>query len=289
MKNLYLIIDKNSPNTSYNLLKEAAENRNIVVTPIYFDGFNFSQKLNLTHEDGIFRLKSGRKASIIEKYLINENVSSFYSNYLFCIGRLDPEYLGSSLVNEKNSLPIIKTIFSLTSNRELLKEYVEYLDGFPLIIKSMGGMHGVGVMKIDSFESLCSICDYLNRQNDTFIMRKFINHKKQARLIVLGDRVIASHANYTTSDFRTNVGDNETRKREVETFSDEIQEIAVKATNTLGLEFAGVDILFEEGTNNPYIAEVNSPCFFPTTQKMTGIDIAGAMVDFLIQKSETKK
>ena len=64
--------------------------------------------------------------------------------------------------------------------------------------------------------------------------------------------------------------------------------MAVKAVRSLGYEFGGVDILFEEETNNPYIAEVNFPCFFPTTQRLTNIDISGKMIDFLINKSKGK-
>jgi glutathione synthase/RimK-type ligase-like ATP-grasp enzyme len=45
-----------------------------------------------------------------------------------------------------------------------------------------------------------------------------------------------------------------------------------------------VDILFETSTGNPYISEVNAPCDFAGTQKKTGKDIAGILIDHLIQK-----
>ncbi|MDR0608450.1 MAG: hypothetical protein LBG52_09250 [Candidatus Peribacteria bacterium] len=47
-----------------------------------------------------------------------------------------------------------------------------------------------------------------------------------------------------------------------------------------------MDILFEESTGTPYVSEVNSPCDFAGTQKKTGIDIAGKIVDYLLQKSK---
>ncbi len=143
-------------------------------------------------------------------------------------------------------------------------------------------------MKIDSLESLFSVCDYLNSKSEPIILRKFIKHKEQARIIVLGDKVLANHTNLTSEDFRTNVGNNNSRKRLVKEYDEKIKNMAVKAVRSLGYEFGGVDILFEEETNNPYIAEVNFPCFFPTTQRLTNIDISGKMIDFLINKSKGK-
>jgi glutathione synthase/RimK-type ligase-like ATP-grasp enzyme len=53
-----------------------------------------------------------------------------------------------------------------------------------------------------------------------------------------------------------------------------------------GIAFWGVDILFEETTWKPYLSEVNSPCDFAGTQKKTWRDIAGEIVDYLLQKAK---
>jgi len=284
MKNLYLILRKNSNHTTFDLLKKSAEEKGITVKQIHTDDFSFSQKPNLTHEDAIYRIAIDANSSLIEKYLINENTIGFYSNYLNCIGKLD-NVIEYSLIHQKFNIPIIKTIFSVPTNKDHLKESIDELGGFPVILKTLGGMHGIGVMKIDSYDSLFSIIDYLENRGEKFVLRKFIEHEEQARIIVLGDKVIASHANFTSNDFRTNVGDNSTRKRAVKSYDKKIHDMAVKAVQSLGYEFGGVDILFSKKTNEPHIAEVNFPCFFPRTQELTGVDIAGAMIDYLIDKS----
>ncbi len=284
LKNLYLIFREGSNKTTFKLLKESAEKRGIKINVFFSDKFDFSAKFNLTEEDGLYRIGSDKKSSLVEKYLINSNVTSLYSNYLFCVGKLNRN-TGSSLIHQKYGLPIIKTILSITNDRELLKRYSEYLDGFPLIIKFMGGSHGVGIIKIDSFDSLVSIADFLYKNEGNFIMRSFIKHKEQARIIVLKEKVIASHTNIVTTDFRTNVGDIDLIERRFNNYDENIRKIAVKAVNSLGYEFGGVDILFDENTNEPFIAEVNFPCFFATTQKFSGVDISGAIVDYLIEKS----
>lgn len=287
MKNLYLILRKGSDKTTFDLLKKSAEERSICVKVIYTEDFDFTENLTLSSNDAIYRISTDFKSQIIEKTLINENVICLYDSYVNCIGKMD-NVLESSLMHSKLNLKIIPTIFTLPQNKEQIKKYTEFLGGFPIILKTLGGMHGVGVMKIDSIDSLSSILDYLNSKSETIILRKFIKHKEQARIIVLGDKVVANHTNFTSEDFRTNVGNNNSRKRLVKEYDEKIKNMAIKAVRSLGYEFGGVDILFEEETNNPYIAEVNFPCFFPTTQHLTNIDISRKMIDFLINKSKGK-
>ncbi|MBU0660653.1 hypothetical protein KKG22_00570 [Patescibacteria group bacterium] len=287
MKNLYLILRKDSNKTTFDLLKKSAEEKGIFVKVIYTEDFDFTENLTLSSNDALYRISTDFKSSIIEKTLINENVICLYDSYVNCIGKMD-NVLESSLMHSKLKLKIVPTIFTLPQNKDQIIKYTECLGGFPIILKALGGMHGVGVMKIDSIDSLSSILDYLNSKSEPIILRKFIKHKEQARIIVLGDKVVANHTNLTSEDFRTNVGNNNSRKRLVKEYDEKILNMAVKAVRSLGYEFGGVDILFEEETNNPYIAEVNFPCFFPTTQHLTNIDISGKMIDYLINKSKDK-
>ena len=288
MKNLYLILRKDSHTATFDLLKKSAEERGVCVKAIYTENFDFTQTPALTNNDAVYRISTDFKSSIIEKILINENVICLYDSYINCIAKMD-NVLESSILHSKLNLKIIPTIFTLPQNKDqIIKKYTEYLGGFPIILKALGGMHGVGIIKIDSIDSLSSILDYINSKSEPIILRKFIMHNEQARLIVLGDKVVASHTNFISEDFRTNFGDNNSRKRLVKEYDEEIKNMAVKAVGTLGYEFGGVDILFEEGTNKPYIAEVNFPCFFLTTQRLTNIDISGQMIDFLVNKSKGK-
>ncbi|MBD3244814.1 MAG: hypothetical protein GF335_02360 [Candidatus Moranbacteria bacterium] len=287
MKNLYLILRKDSNKTTFNLLKKSAEEKGVCVKAFYTEDFDFTQTFILTNNDALYRISTDFKSSIIEKILINENIICLYNSYINCIGKMD-NVLGSSIMHSKLNLKIIPTVFTLPQNKDQIIKYTEFLGGFPIVLKALGGSHGVGVMKIDSIDSLSSILDYLNNKSEPIILRKFIKHKEQARIIVLGDKVVANYTNFTSEDFRTNVGNKNYRKRLVKEYDEKIKNMAVKSVRSLGYEFGGVDILFEEGTNNPYIAEVNFPCFFPTAQRLTKTDISGKMVEFLINKSKGK-
>jgi glutathione synthase/RimK-type ligase-like ATP-grasp enzyme len=59
---------------------------------------------------------------------------------------------------------------------------------------------------------------------------------------------------------------------------------AVRAAQALRVEFAGVDIL-EHPTGRLYFLEANFPAYFANAQKIGGHDIAGAIVDHLLNKA----
>lgn len=284
MKTLHLVTKKNTNGTTFSLLKKSAEARGIAVVTIDTKEFDPDTRLKFTGDDLLYRITTDSRSCLVEKILINRDVTSFHSSYANCIGKLD-NVLESTLMHQKNGLPIIPTILALPKNITQAQKHVKTLGGFPVVLKALGGMHGNGVVKIDSMDALATTLFSERNNPEGMIMRKFVRHREQARLIVLGDKVIASHANIAGKDFRTNFGDNSERIREVKTYDEKIRKIAVSAVKVLGLEFGGVDILFEEDTGKAYIAEVNFPCFFARTQQLTGIDIAGAMLDFLVRKS----
>lgn len=276
---------KDSNQTTFALLKKSAEERDIAINVIFTEDFDFTEHLVLSQNDALYRISSDKTSVLIEKFLCNEHVVSFYLSVRDCMGKVD-NVLEATLIHKQHNLPINKTIFSLTNNKPLLKKYVLELGGFPIIIKSAGGQHGVGVMKIDSLESLYSVVDYLAMQNDEFILRQYIDYKEHARLIVLGDQVISSiEYKRVENDFRSNAGNdlNIINKK----FDSNIENIAIKSVQVLGYEFGGVDILIDQN-GNPFIAEVNFPCYFPRAQQYSNIDISGQMIDFLINKSKGK-
>ena len=279
----YCIVENDSEDSKnrYSPIKKACDERDIEFVKLIPEEYDYTTS-DIEQGSLIYRATPGPASKILEKHIMNDSFSSFYLNTFYCFR----EPAGSIYYNQKSGLPVIKTVPDFISNKNLLEKYVEYVGGFPVIVKVLNGSHGVGVMKVDSIEALKSLTDLLQAKNiQPVVLRQFIKHKKQGRLIVLGNKVIASHANHAALDFRSNVGDNLERVREVMTFSKEIQKIAVEAVKSVGIEFGGVDILFDEETDEPFIAEVNYPCFFPTTQNLTGVDIAGAMVDYLLEKA----
>ncbi len=272
-----VILTNKYNNQTNELLRHACRQRDIQYRPLDVPEVNFCDVPHLAPGTMLYRVATQWKYMVLEQMLLHPKVATLYKTATHY-----PRY--ASLQEQKAGLPIPRTVFYV--NREYLDQYIDYVGGFPMIIKIMGRSHGVGVIRIDSREALVSTLDYLETTKEYYVLREFIRAKKSARLVVLGDRVIAS-AEYDIipGDFRTNAS--ETATAHAQTFSKAIQQTAVKAVHTLRLENGGVDILIND--QGHYVIEVNFPCFFTRTQQVTGIDIAGSILDYLVAKSKRLK
>lgn len=265
------------------LLKEACAKKSIDFIEINTDR-NKLDYLNYPRPstgDCLYKVTSNDvNSKKIEFSLVSEGVATFYKS-LNNMARQS-----SSLKLPKCQIPTPKTIPVLTNNRILLKDYADYLGGFPLIIKALGGKEGVGVMKIDSTQALFSIADFLYKSGGNYILREFIDIRESIRLVVVGDTVVSS-IKYKVSnegDFRSNRRSGFDHIEQVGC-GEKIENIAIKSVDCMGLEFGGVDILINE-KGNPFVLEVNCPCQFSEPQIATEVDIAGQMVDYLKHKAE---
>ena len=59
---------------------------------------------------------------------------------------------------------------------------------------------------------------------------------------------------------------------------------AIAATKALGLNIAGVDMLRSE--RGPLVLEVNSSPGFEGVEKVTGVDVAGTIIEFVEKQVE---
>jgi len=281
---LFLILRKNSNKTTVELLEKAAQQKqDVAIKLIYSDDFDFTSEVSLAENDALYCLSDDAKSRLVEKFIINDKVKSFYKNSEFCYDKVDDaDDLKSFFVHRKENLPTIDTVVALSRDKQLLKKYVDALGGYPIIIKCIGGSHGVGTMKIDSEDSLSSIVDYLLSTNGNFIMKRFIEVQTHLRLTVIGNEVVdAIEYLMPSNDFRTNAGSDLIVRRAEP--NPEAKDIAVRAVNSLGYELGGVDLLIDKG-GNVNIAEVNFPCFFPRSQMLTGTDIASKIIEYLQSK-----
>lgn len=237
----------------------------------------------LTSNDLLYN--SSRGSQTLESILLNKNVTTFYLNN----PDLNQTFSTTdwSILHEKAGLLAPKTIFSITNNRQLLKNYVEYLGGFPIVIKATGSTRGIGTIKIDSWQNLISTIDYLITTGDKFIMRQFIKAKSGCRLIVLGNEVIAG-ADFTmnTDDFR-NAVDLSQVKYTKRIYSEQVNQTAIKATHLANTAFSGVDFL-EDANGNFYLLEINFPTGFSGLIDVCGVDIPYKMVEYLKNKANQK-
>lgn len=260
------------------LLAKACVDRDIEFVEINPDTFDYTQGNPIAPGDLFYRMSILSEAGILERSLLRDDVVTFYMGSPV----VKPDLSNSFIIHAKEGIPIPKTIPHLSRDRDLLRKYSEYVGGFPLIIKVVGGSRGMGVMKVDSLASLFSVVDYVLPTAKFVIMREFIKSNTSARFVVLGDKVIDSYEYVIPpGDFRSNAAS--TPSVEIKKYSKEIEETAVKAVQARRLEFGGVDMIMDEQGRH-YVMEVNFPFNLARAQNLTGTDVAGKMIDYLIRK-----
>ena len=152
--------------------------------------------------------------------------------------------------------------------------------GFPVIAKVGFGTHGVGVFHAADTETLAPILDYLAvRDGNPIILERFVSEaeRKDLRVFVVGGMVIAAmERRAAPGDVRANAAQG--RSGGPTTVTQPEADLAIAAAAAFDLEIAGVDII--RSANGPLILEVNANPGFAELESVTGIDVAGAIVEY---------
>lgn len=265
------------------LLKEACEKRGVRFVDLDSLAVDYSKLPHPTKDD--FLYNAGRGSQILESFMLNEEVTTFYTTNPPANYNLANTSTFWTIIHEKAGLPAPRTIHHLTNDREMLDHYVNVLGGYPVIIKSVGGTRGIGVIKIDSVEALYSTVDYLVSLGGNYLLREFIECASRLRVVVLAGEVIAT-VEYTSppGDFRTIEDHPETKAVKAPA---EVGKTAVKAVGLMGVEVGGVDVVTDRAGRH-YLLEANFPFSFQRPQEYSGVDIAGRMVEHLVEKRKAR-
>ena len=152
--------------------------------------------------------------------------------------------------------------------------------GWPLVIKEAYGSFGEQVYLAKDMNEAENIINKIGYHD--FLMQEFIasSKGKDIRINVVGDKVIVSMLRENKSDFRSNISNGGTGVN----FAPEQDyiDLAIKAAKSLGLDFAGVDVMF--GEDGPIICEVNSNPQFASTLQATGINLADYIADYILRQ-----
>ena len=163
------------------------------------------------------------------------------------------------------------------SDRSFLKIAAQEI-GYPMVIKEAFGSFGEQVYLVKDEKSADEIIDKIGYKD--FLMQKFIasSKGKDIRINVVGDKAIVSMLRENKDDFRSNISNGGTGSlyQPEQAYLD----LAIKASKALGLDFAGVDVLF--GEDGPIVCEVNSNPQFASTLKATGVNLANYIADYIL-------
>lgn len=180
------------------------------------------------------------------------------------------------LSSAKLGLP--KTVF--TNYSRDVKKIIEQVGGAPLIIKLLEGTQGLGVVLAETDQAAESVLEAFNGLQARVIVQEFIKEADGADIrafVVDGVVVGAMKRQGKEGEFRSNLHRGGTA--EIIELSEEEENAALKATKTMGLGVAGVDML--QSKRGPLILEVNSSPGLEGIEKATGQDIAKSIIRYI--------
>lgn len=157
---------------------------------------------------------------------------------------------------------------------------IERAGGAPVIIKLLEGTQGVGVILAESKKVAEAIIETFQSAKQNVLIQKFVAESKgkDVRAFVVGDRVVAAMRRTAQGqEYRSNV--HRGGSTEAIQLDEKYEQTAIRAAQIMGLRVAGVDML--EGERGPQIMEVNSSPGLEGIETATGMDVAGAMVEYL--------
>jgi RimK family alpha-L-glutamate ligase len=167
------------------------------------------------------------------------------------------------------------------NNLDFLSQVEKELS-FPVVIKECFGSFGQQVYLAANKEELRAKTEDIGAK--PMLFQEFIQSSKgkDLRLQVVGNQVVAAMYRYNDNgDFRANIT-NGGKMKPYEPTQKQI-DLAIECCKVLGLDFAGVDILFGKN-KEPIVCEVNSNAHFKNIYDCTGVNVADSILAYIIKR-----
>lgn len=193
----------------------------------------------------------------------------------------------TSLKLLENHVPTVP--FLMVFGEKEAKRAVELLGGFPVVLKPVSGSWGRLVSRINDTDALEGLIEQKmvlgGPHQQALYFQKYIDKPgRDIRIVVIGKQVIA--AMYRKSDhWITNTA------RGAQAYSCTVDtglsEIALKTANAVGEGILGIDIF--ETPDGYLVNEVNHTMEFKNVQRVTGIDVAGEIIQYCMKVAQNEK
>ncbi len=213
--------------------------------------------------------------------MLLERTGSPVFNSSECIRICDDKSL-THIALSKNNVPSIPTMISPMTFDGIGYTDLSFLDGaedsfgYPMVVKDCFGSFGQQVHLAHDRKELESLfCDARPR-----IVQRYVEcGSSDLRLEVIGGEVVASVSRKgRDGDFRANTTIGGVMS--VHQPSEDEKELALKASEAVGADFCGVDILYMDG--EPVVCEVNSNAHMKNLRNCTGIDVSDMILEHII-------
>lgn len=161
--------------------------------------------------------------------------------------------LTSALLFEKFNIPTPKTAF--VSNEKNIDSALKMIGNkFPVIVKTLTGTQGIGVVKVDSYDSLVSVVQALFKHDAELLIQEYMPTDFDIRTFVVDNRIFACTKRVKAKgEFRSNV--HRGAEAEPYTLNKKEIEIILRTARASKAYIVGVDhIIYKDKV---YVLEVN--------------------------------
>ena len=160
-------------------------------------------------------------------------------------------------------------------------QYTIKMLGFPLVMKETFGSFGEQVYLVHNEAELLAQMEEISGK--PFMFQQFIgsSYGVDLRLQVVGEKIVTAMKRVSKSDFRANVTSGGTM--EPHEPSEREKAVAIQASQAIGADFSGVDLLFGEN-GEPIVCEVNSNAHIRNILDCTGVDASYDIIRYIEER-----
>ncbi len=191
--------------------------------------------------------------------------------------------LTTSAMLAKAGVPQPRNVVAFTPEAAL--EAIEAF-GYPVVLKPVVGSWGRLLAKINDRDAAEAVLEHKatlgSVQHSVFYIQEFIEKPgRDIRAVVIGERVLTAmyrkSEHWITNTARGGEG-------ELCPMTPDIEELCLKATAAVGGGVLAVDIV-EHPEKGLIVNEINHTMEFHTMQPLSGIDIAGEIVEYTVARA----
>ena len=273
----FFLITHASQEAGNRLWGAACERRGVEYVEVIAEELDYGELEGaVASHDMAYRAAATIPAIRLEQWLITQGAKSYYPKpervFFNCVN--------STLLFQSKGLPTVPTVYDLVHDREILLHYVESLGGFPVVVKVMGSYQGQGVVRMDTLPALYALVDFVLFAGLHAYLMAYVPHARYRVVVLDGAALAATRHVAPAADFRAAVDEGQPVSR----LPRRIRDLAFRATEIMQTRLAGVDVLADTRSDALYVSAANFPFVFAPTQAISGVDIAGKALDYLLHK-----
>ena len=247
----------------------------------------FCKGTNMTELDAFYSYNAGEQTvgQIYMYQALSEFIPTLNNYKSFAIA--EDKFMSNMILAKAG----VKTSDFYLCHKEDTNRLADQLERWSkMVYKPIDGWGGNGMALINSPETLDMLLPFINKSDvrNVYVERFIKNDYSDFRVDIVDGEFVACYGRKANGrDWRTNVtSGGSVILREA---NDEIVNIAKAATKALGLEIAGVDILYDEEHEEYVVLEVNGiPAFATPDQEKFGLTFNDRKIELIVEMIDKK-